>query len=109
LVHWRRQTRSLHLIAIALWVEGFPIELDPVRAMLFAITSQTERELVAEEDLSVFIEQQTRKLAGAHGKHAPPRIVRMTSDASLRLFARRVPRRSCSTSLRSASSSSEQP
>lgn len=87
LAHWRRQTRSLNLIAIALWIEGFPIQLDKVRAALFAITSRTERELVDEKDLPAFIEQQARKVAVARGKHAPPRVVRMKRDERVRACA----------------------
>lgn len=87
LAHWRRQTRNLSLIAIALWIEGFPIQLDAVRTALLAIIRRTEHELVDENDLPDFIEQQARRIAVARGKHAPPRAVRMKRDERVRACA----------------------
>ncbi len=87
LVHWRANTRSLGLVAIALWVEGFPIETERIRTALGAVTDQFARELEPSADVPAFIDRQARKLAGARGKHAMPRVVKMKSEERIRACA----------------------
>jgi DNA-binding transcriptional MerR regulator len=87
LVHWRERTRSLSLIAIALWVEGFTIDAERILAALDAITDQLANELDPKGDIHDFIARQARKLAGARGKRALPRIVRMKSEERVRACA----------------------
>lgn len=87
LLHWRGKTRSLNLVAIALWIEGFPIEVEHIRTALGKVTDQLASELDPSGDTHAFIEQQARKLAGARGKHAFPRIVKMKSDERVRACA----------------------
>jgi DNA-binding transcriptional MerR regulator len=85
LVHWRGKTRHLGLIAIALWIEGFPIDVERIRAALGAITDQMAGEL--DPNVPAFIDKQAHKLAGARGKHALPRVVKMKSDERVRACA----------------------
>lgn len=87
LLHWRGKTRSLSLVAIALWIEGFPIGVERIRVALGKVTDQMANELDPSGDTQTFIEQQARKLAGARGKHALPRIVKMKSDERVRACA----------------------
>lgn len=87
LLHWRGKTRSLSLVAIALWIEGFPIEAERIRTALGKVTDQMASELDPSGDTPAFIEQRARKLAGARGKNAFPRIVKMKSDERVRACA----------------------
>jgi len=86
-VRWRGKTRSLTLVAIALWVEGFPIEAERIRAALGEIADQLAGELDPNSDVSTSIDRQARTLAGARGKHALPRVVRMKSEERIRACA----------------------
>jgi DNA-binding transcriptional MerR regulator len=87
LLHWREKARNLSLVAIALWIEGFPIEVERIRTALGKLTDQMASELDPSGDTHTFIEQQARKLAGARGKYAFPRIVKMKSDERVRACA----------------------
>ena len=87
LVHWRSKTRSLSLVAIALWIEGFPIETERIRTALRRITDQLASELDLNGDVSAFIDRQARKLAGARGKNSLPRVVKMKRDERVRACA----------------------
>ncbi|MGO9490379.1 MAG: hypothetical protein ACLQBB_15310 [Solirubrobacteraceae bacterium] len=90
LLHWRERTRSLELIRIALWLDGFAIELDGVRDSLLALlehwTRAIEREL-GDGDITERIELLARKAAGKRGRAALPRKVRMSADERTRACA----------------------
>jgi hypothetical protein len=91
LLHWRGKTRSLDLILIALWIEGFQIDIANARVSLRAFIDSWEQEMTREldgaGDVSSAIEALARKFAGKRGKAALPRIVRMTSDERIRACA----------------------
>lgn len=91
LLHWREKTRSLDLILIALWIEGFQIDIDHVRVSLRASVDVWERDMTREldgaGDVSSAIEALARKFAGKRGKAALPRIARMTADERIRACA----------------------
>jgi hypothetical protein len=91
LLHWRVKTRSLDLILITLWIEGFQIDIANARASLRAFVDKWEQEMTREldgaGDVSSAIEALARKFAGKRGKAALPRIVRMTSDERIRACA----------------------
>jgi hypothetical protein len=91
LLHWREKTRSLDLILIALWIEGFKIDIADARASLRAFVDAWEREMTGEldgaGDVSTAIEVLARKFAGKRGKAALPRIARMTMDERTRACA----------------------
>lgn len=91
LLHWREKTRSLDLILIALWIEGFKIDIADARASLRAFVDAWEREMTREldgaGDVSTAIEVLARKFAGKRGKAALPRVARMTMDERIRACA----------------------
>jgi DNA-binding transcriptional MerR regulator len=87
LVHWHKKARRLGLVGIALWVEGFPIELDSVRAALNDAMEDLGRELDEAGDIPTYIDQQARKIAGARGEDALPRVVKMKKDERIRACA----------------------
>jgi hypothetical protein len=91
LLYWRGKTRSLDLILIALWIEGFPIDVANARASLRTFVDAWEREITREldgaDDVSSAIEALARKFAGKRGKAALPRVVRMTADERRRACA----------------------
>jgi DNA-binding transcriptional MerR regulator len=84
LLHWRSKTRSLSLIAIVLWIEAFPIDVERIRTALGTVTDQMASELDPSGDIPAFIDQQARKLAAARGKNSFPRIVKMKSAERIR-------------------------
>jgi hypothetical protein len=91
LLHWRKKTRSLDLIVLALWVEGFEIDLEHARASLRAFVDSWEREMLRElegaSDVSAAIDALARKWAGKRGRAAMPRLARMTADERIRACA----------------------
>ncbi len=91
LLHWRAKTRSLDLILIGMWIEGFEIDVAHARASLRAFVDAVERDITRElegaGDVSTAIEVLARKLAGKRGKAALPRIARMTADERTRACA----------------------
>jgi hypothetical protein len=91
LLHWREKTRSLDLILIALWIEGFQIDIADARASLHAFVNAVERDIARDldgaGDVSTAIDVLARKLAGKRGKAALPRIARMTADERTRACA----------------------
>ncbi len=91
LLHWRAKTRSLDLILLALWVEGFNIDIADGRASLRAFVDAWERELTREldgaGDVSAAIDALARKFAGKRGTAALPRVARMTADERVRACA----------------------
>jgi hypothetical protein len=91
LLHWRAKTRSLDLILLALWVEGFNIDIADGRASLRAFVDAWERELTREldgaGDVSAAIDALARKFAGKRGAAALPRVARMTAEERVRACA----------------------
>ncbi len=91
LLHWRGKTRSLDLVLIALWIEGFQIDIANARTSLRVFVDAWEQEMTREldgaGDVSSAIEALARKFAGKRGKAALPRIARMTSDERIRACA----------------------
>lgn len=91
LLHWRERTRSLDLIRLALWVEGFAIDLDGVRTSLLAFVDSWARALARDlgggQDISATIDRLARKAARMRGRRAIPRKVRMTADERTRACA----------------------
>jgi hypothetical protein len=91
LLHWRGKTRSLDLIVLALWIEGFDIDIANARASLHAIVDVWERELTHEldgaNDVSAAIDALARKFASKRGRAALPRVARMTADERRRACA----------------------
>jgi hypothetical protein len=91
LLHWRAKTRSLDLILIALWIEGFQIDVADARASLRTFVDAWEREIARQldgaDDVSSAIEALAHKFAGKRGKAAIPRIARMTADERRRACA----------------------
>jgi hypothetical protein len=88
LLYWRRKTRSLDLIGLALWIEGFEIDVATARASLCAFVDALERELTREleglSDVSSAIDALARKVASKRGRAALPRLSRMTVDERVR-------------------------
>jgi len=91
LLHWRAKTRSLDLIVLALWIEGFEIDVAHARVALRAFVDAWEREFMRElegaSDVSAAIDALARKLAGKRGRTAMPRLARMTADERIRACA----------------------
>jgi len=91
LLHWRAKTRSLDLIVLALWIEGFEIDVAHARVALRAFVDAWEREFTRElegaNDVSAAIDALARKLAGKRGRAAMPRLARMTADERIRACA----------------------
>jgi hypothetical protein len=91
LLYWRGKTRSLDLIGLALWVEGFEIGVATARASLRAFVDAWERELARElegaNDVSGAIDALARKFASKRGRAALPRLSRMTADERVRACA----------------------
>lgn len=83
LLYWRGRTRNLDEILIALWIEGFPIEMDRVREALIRFVERWEEMIKAElagsskgNDEAV-IDALARKVARMRGKEGLPRLSRM--------------------------------
>ncbi len=91
LLYWRGKTRSLDLIGLVLWVEGFEIDIATARASLRVFVDAWEREQVRElegaSDISGAIDALARKFAGKRGRAALPRLSRMTADERVRACA----------------------
>jgi hypothetical protein len=91
LLHWREKTRSLDLILVVLWIEGFQINIADARPSLHRFVDALERTVARElkdaDDLSAAIDALARKLVGKRGKTAIPRVARMTADERTRAFA----------------------
>lgn len=93
LLHWRERARSHGEILIALWIEGFPIELRHVRTTLVDFVAKWKQMIERETDSSkeagegVLIDQLARKLARMRGRGAPfPHLVRMRLSDRERAF-----------------------
>ncbi|HEV7529032.1 MAG TPA: MerR family transcriptional regulator [Solirubrobacteraceae bacterium] len=86
-LHWRTRTRSLELIAIALWIEGFQLSTGRARSALQEVAHAIASELPPQQDLHAFIETMAYKVAGARGKRGLPRVARMKSEERVRACA----------------------
>lgn len=93
LLHWRERTRSHGEILVALWVEGFPVELVRLRAALsdfvgkWSKTIERETGASSQEGERALVDRLARKLARMRGKGAPfPHCVRMRLSDRERAF-----------------------
>jgi DNA-binding transcriptional MerR regulator len=83
LLYWRGRTRSLDEILLALWVEGFEIELDQVREALLRFVERWGAMIKAEvagtskEDEEALVDALARKFARMRGEAGLPRGSRM--------------------------------
>jgi hypothetical protein len=83
LLHWRGRTRYLDEVAICLWLDGFPIDLDTVRASLGGFLGRWSMmialEIAGAEEAteSAMVDALAHKMARMRGKHALPRPSRM--------------------------------
>lgn len=88
LLHWRERASRLDEIRVALWVEGFPVDLDGVRdALIGAIdefSGAVRRDLGSGKDLSGTIDLLASKLASMRSRAPIPRVVRMRLDERAR-------------------------
>lgn len=83
LLHWRRRTRYLDEVAVGLWLDGFPIEAQTVRASLGGFLSRWSAMIASEiagaRELpeAAMVDGLAHKMARMRGKHALPRPSRM--------------------------------
>jgi hypothetical protein len=90
LLHWRARSRTLDAVRVALWVEGFPVELgdvrDSLRSLLNSFAGTVERELGEPGDLSQAIDRRARSIASMRSRAPFPRVVRMTLTERSRAY-----------------------
>jgi hypothetical protein len=83
LLHWRKRTRRLDLILIALWVDGFDIPTYRARDAMVRIIDSFFSELLGEldhtDDMSAALDRCAHKLASKRGRGSLPRVVRMSA------------------------------
>lgn len=88
LLYWRERSKKLDETRVALWVEGFPIELAGVRKALSAVVDEiagaVRRDLGSADDLSSTIDLLAHRLAGMRSRAPIPRVVRMRRDERAR-------------------------
>lgn len=81
LLYWRARADTLHAVRVALWVEGFEIELDSVRDSLRFLLDRevaaAAREPRPAEDLSTAIDLLASRAAKMRSRAPFPHIVRM--------------------------------
>lgn len=82
LLYWRRRTRNLDEILLALWVEGFEIEPDDVREALVRFVGRWEAMIEAEitgtlQGEEALVNAIARKIARMRGAASLPRLSRM--------------------------------
>jgi hypothetical protein len=83
LLHWRGRTRNLGEVLLALWIEGFEIELDYVREALVRFVDRWDAMIKAEvagtskEDEGALVDSLARKFARMRGEAGLPRGSRM--------------------------------
>ena len=90
LLYWRKRARSHDLIRIALWVEGFEIDVDAVRHSLAEVSGSFWRSVMHEldgEDPAEALERLARRLASKRGRGGIPRVVRMSAAERTRACA----------------------
>ncbi len=90
LLHWRERARTLEAVRVALWIEGFHMELDDVRAALkilvIGAATAIRREIHSAGDLSTNIDRHARKLAAMRGRAPFPHVVRMHQEERERAY-----------------------
>jgi DNA-binding transcriptional MerR regulator len=85
LLYWRGRTRNLDEVLLALWIEGFGIELDGVREALVRFVERWEAMIEAEvagtskRDEEALVDTLARKFARMRGAASLPRLSRMRS------------------------------
>ncbi|MFD8911714.1 hypothetical protein [Streptomyces sp. NPDC059575] len=93
LLRWREHTQNVDVLRVVLWVEGFPVALDAVRASATAVLTtllhEVEQDLQTEasrQGLDPVTEQDAvmsavaTTMAAKRGKNALPRPIRVTAD-----------------------------
>lgn len=82
LLHWHARADTLHAVRIALWVEGFEINVGGVRGSLRSLLEKeaatATREPWPSDDLSTAIDMLAGSAARMRGRAPFPRVVRMT-------------------------------
>lgn len=92
LIHWRARVRDLELIRIALWAEGFPIEVEGVRGALSAfldrLLSEVERERPRGDasEVAATVDAIAEYLAAKRGHAIVPHVVRMSASERRRAY-----------------------
>lgn len=90
LLYWRKRARSHDLIRIALWVEGFEIDVDAVRHSLAEVSGSFWRSVMREldgKDPAEALERLAQRLASKRGRGGIPRVVRMSAVERTRACA----------------------
>jgi hypothetical protein len=91
LLHWLARADMLHAVRIALWVEGFEIDLggvrDSLRSLLDREAAAAKREPWPSDDLSTAIDLMAGSAARMRGRAPFPRVVRMTQKDRTRACA----------------------
>ncbi|MFJ4338651.1 hypothetical protein [Streptomyces sp. NPDC088915] len=90
LLRWRERTRDVNLLRVALWVEGFPFDLDAVRTSATIVVDDLSHELeqllhaeASRQGLDPVDDQDTvvgalaATMAAMRGKNALPRPIRV--------------------------------
>jgi hypothetical protein len=81
LLYWRARSKRLYLIAVALWVEGFPIRVGVIRGALVEFTGDwgkgVEQILSAQPEAEASSEALARTLARQRSRAPIPRLSRM--------------------------------
>jgi hypothetical protein len=81
LLYWRARSKRLYLIAVALWVEGFPIRVGVIRDALVEFTVDwgkgVEQILSAQSEAEASSEALARTLARQRSQAPIPRLSRM--------------------------------
>lgn len=83
LLHWRDRAPSLDLVRVGLWLDGFAIDVEGVRASLVSFvdawTSMLEREEPpGKRDQVATVDALARRLASMRSRAPLPHLVRMT-------------------------------
>lgn len=91
LLYWRARSKRLYLIAVALWVEGFPIRRDVIRGALVEFTVNwgkgVEQILFAQANVEASSEALARTLARQRSRAPIPRLSRMRQADRERAYA----------------------
>lgn len=91
LLYWRARSKRLYLIAIALWVEGFPIRVGVIRGALVEFTVDwgkgVEQILSAPPEAEASSEVLARTLARQRSGAPIPRLSRMRQDDRERAYS----------------------
>ncbi|MDX2621280.1 hypothetical protein PV356_17380 [Streptomyces sp. WI03-5b] len=107
LLRWRKHTSNVNVLRVVLWIEGFPLALDVVRASATAVmdglsheleqllqTEASSRDLDPADDQDAVVDAVAETMAAKRGKDALPRPIRVPAGKRatavaqlLRIFA----------------------